>query len=54
MLVRRRLAHPAIRRVVRSFSERRATLGQAVVTVPLPARPDQFIEFYLQDLYAVS
>jgi AraC-like DNA-binding protein len=40
--------------VVLSFSERRAVLGAGIVTAPLPARPDQFIEFYLRDPYAVS
>jgi AraC-like DNA-binding protein len=43
-----------LKSVVLSFAERRAVLGVDVVTVPLPARPDQFIEFYLGDRYAVS
>jgi AraC-like DNA-binding protein len=40
--------------VVRSFAERRVQLDERVVTAPLPARPDQLIEFYLQDRYRVS
>jgi AraC-like DNA-binding protein len=43
-----------LRSVLLSFAERRAMLGADVVTAPLPARPDQFIEFYLRDRYAVS
>ena len=54
MQLRRCHAHIALRSVVRSFSERRALLGDSVVTAPLPARPDQFVEFYLRDRYAVS
>lgn len=54
MLVQKRIAHPTLRSVVRSYSERRAALGGQVVTAPLPARPDQFMEFYLGDCYQVS
>lgn len=54
MIVGQRAATGALRSVVRSFAERRAQLGTAIVTAPLPARPDQFIEFYLQDRYRVS
>ena len=54
MEIRRCQPDFAIHSVVRSFAERRATLGQGVVTAPLPARPDQFIEVYLQDSYGVS
>lgn len=49
-----RPAAQELRSVVLSFAERRAVLGARVVTAPLPARPDQFIEFYLKDRYAVS
>lgn len=52
--MRHRPADPILRSVIRSFAERRAELGQTVVTAPLPARPDQFIEFYLKDPYGVS
>jgi AraC-like DNA-binding protein len=49
MDVRRVLAHPALRGVVRSFGERRGTLGSAVLTWPLAARPQQIIDIYLGD-----
>jgi AraC-like DNA-binding protein len=49
MDVRRAMPHPALRGVVRSFGERRASLGSAVLTWPLPARPDQIIDIYLAD-----
>ena len=54
MITVQRPAAAALRSVVQSFSERRAALGHEIVTAPLPARPDQFIEFYLRDHYAVS
>lgn len=54
MLIETRAPHPALRPVLLSFTERRALLGAGTVTAPLPARPDQFIEFYLEDRYAVS
>lgn len=47
-------ACPAIRSIVRSFSERRAVLHDDVITKPLPARPDQFIEIYIAERYGVS
>jgi AraC-like DNA-binding protein len=49
MDVRRMTAPPALRGVVRSFSERRVTLGSAVLTWPLTARPHQIIDIYLKD-----
>lgn len=54
MRIQRRLAHPALRGVIRSYSERRANLGGETVTAPLPARPDQFLEVYLGERYGVS
>jgi AraC-like DNA-binding protein len=54
MITNQRQASGGLRDVVRSFAERRAQLGTSVVTAPLPARSDQFIEFYLQDRYRVS
>lgn len=54
MVVDQRRANASLRRIVRSFAERHAQLGADVVTSPLPARPDQFIEFYLQNRYWVS
>ena len=49
MDVRRALPHPALRGIVRSFGERRASLGKAVLTWPLPARPHQIIDVYLAE-----
>jgi AraC-like DNA-binding protein len=49
MDIRRMIAPPALRGVVRSFSERRVTLGSAVLTWPLTARPHQIIDIYLKD-----
>lgn len=43
------IAPPALRGVVRSFSERRVTLGSAALTWPLTARPHQIIDIYLKD-----
>lgn len=54
MIINQRPAIAGLRSFVRSFAERRAELSDEVVTTPLPARPDQFIEFYLQDRYRVS
>lgn len=54
MQLRSRMASTQISSVVRSFGERRAVLNDAVVTKPLPARPDQFIEIYIADRYGVS
>lgn len=54
MRVRNAKACDAIRPIVRSFSERRAVLHDDVITKPLPARPDQFIEIYIAERYGVS
>ena len=54
MRVRKAQACSAIRSIVRSFSERHAVLSGDVITKPLPARPDQFIEIYLAERYGVS
>jgi AraC-like DNA-binding protein len=53
MDVRRTLPHPALRGIVRSFGERRASLGSAVLTWPLPARPHQIIDVYLAEPFKV-
>jgi AraC-like DNA-binding protein len=42
-----------LREFVRSFQQRRAHIRDAPVVYPIAARPDQFLEFYLQDRYAV-
>jgi AraC-like DNA-binding protein len=49
MDIRRPFPHPALRGVVRSFGERRGTLGSSVLTWPLTARPHQIIDIYLGD-----
>lgn len=54
MTVRRRLAHPALRDYVRSFSERTAVVTGCAISAPLPARADQLIELYIEDRYGVS
>lgn len=55
MFVHRRiLPSPLLRGVIRGFSERRIPYVGAAPTTDLPARPDQFIEFYFATPYAVS
>jgi len=49
MDVRRVLPHPVVRNIVRSFGERRTTLGSRVLAFPLAARPHQIIDIYLGD-----
>lgn len=53
MDIRRRTPHPTLRSIVRSFEERRATLGSEGLTWPLTARPHQIIDFYLGDPFCV-
>lgn len=53
MYIRRRTSHPALRSLVRSFEERRATLGPEGLTWPLTARPHQIIDIYLGDPFRV-
>ncbi len=47
-------AAPGLRGVVAGFQERRGHFGGGGVTLPLPARTQQFIEIYLADRYGVS
>ncbi|MDI1265681.1 MAG: helix-turn-helix domain-containing protein [bacterium] len=49
MDVKRRTPRPELRSLVRSFEERRLTLGSRVLTWPLTARPHQIIDIYLGD-----
>jgi AraC-like DNA-binding protein len=49
MEFRRTLPHPALRGVVRSFGERRRTLGATKLSWPLTARPHQIIDIYLKE-----
>lgn len=54
MMEQRARPVPALRGVVQAFESRVADLTEAVQTMPLPARPDQFIEIYLAEPYRVS
>ncbi|MHC2332753.1 helix-turn-helix domain-containing protein [Bradyrhizobium sp. USDA 4454] len=49
MLVRRVLPHPALRGVIRSFGERRGSLGSRILTWPLAARPHQIIDIQMKE-----
>ena len=53
MDVRRAIPHPALRSVVRSFGERRGSLGSTVLSWPLTARPYQIIDIYLADPFRI-
>ena len=44
---------PQRRNYVRCFQQRRAHIRGAATIYPIVARPDQFLEFYLQDPYIV-
>ncbi len=54
MLLHRQLASLPLRPLVQSFEERVARFDRAAHNHPLPARPDQFIEIYLAELYRVA
>ena len=49
MEFRRTLPHPPLRGIVRSFGERRGTLGATELSWPLAARPHQIIDIYLKE-----
>ena len=53
MEIKRALPHPELRSVVRSFEERRANLGAAVLSWPVPARPHQILDIHLAEPYRV-
>ena len=53
MTVQRWKPCEALRRFVEVYSVREAGLGSMQIYVPLPARRDCFLEFYLQDRYRV-
>ena len=53
MDIKRALPRPQLRFVVRSFEERRAELGSAVLTWPVAARPHQILNIHLADPYRV-
>jgi AraC-like DNA-binding protein len=54
MEIRRATPHPALRGVVRLFSERRASLGTASLSWPLSARPHQIIDLYLAEPFRLQ
>jgi hypothetical protein len=47
------IARPELQSVVRSFEERRANLGSAVLTWPVAARPHQILDVHLAEPYQV-
>jgi len=47
------LPEPALGDCVRCFQQRRAHIRGALAAYPIAARPDLFLEFYLQDPYMV-
>lgn len=51
--VRSRRPPPRLTPYVRAFEARRQRLDAQIVVRPLPARPEQFLEFYLADRYRV-
>ena len=53
MDIKRALPRPELRSVVRSFEERRADLGSAVLTWPVAARPHQILNIHLAEPYQV-
>jgi AraC-like DNA-binding protein len=53
MDIKRALPCPELRSVVRSFEERRADLGSAVLTWPVAARPHQILDIHLAEPYQV-
>ena len=54
MDIKRALPRPELRSVVRSFEERRAELGSAVLTWPVAARPHQILNIHLAEPYQVG
>jgi len=53
MDIKRALPRPELRSVVRSFEERRADLGSAVLSWPVAARPHQILDVHLAEPYKV-
>jgi AraC-like DNA-binding protein len=53
MDIKRALPRPELRSVVRSFEERRADLGSAVLTWPVAARPHQILDIHLAEPFQV-
>jgi len=53
MDIKQALPRPQLRGVVRSFQERRAELGSALLTWPVAARPHQMLNIHLAETYRV-
>jgi hypothetical protein len=53
MDIKRAFPRPELRDVVRSFQERPAELGSAVLTWPVAARPHQILDVHLGEQYRV-
>src|SRR4051794_21945468 len=53
MHIERALPRSELRSVVRSFEERRADLGSAVLSWPVAARPHQILNIHLAEPYRV-
>ena len=53
MDIKRALPRPELQSVVRSFEERRADLGSAVLARPVAARPHQILDIHLAEPYQV-
>ena len=53
MDIKRALPRPQLRSVVRSFQERRAELGSAMLAWPVAARPHQILNIHLAEPYRV-
>jgi AraC-like DNA-binding protein len=49
--VRQAMAAPGLRGLVRGYQQRSGTLAGAGIVLPLPARPNSFIEFYFAEPY---
>lgn len=54
MEIRRALPRPELRGIVRSFEERRVSLGSASLYWPVAPRPDQIIDIYLCEPFRVG
>jgi AraC-like DNA-binding protein len=54
MEIKRAIAHPDLRDIVRSFEERRADLGKEVLSWPVAARPHQILDIHLAQPFQVS
>lgn len=53
MEIKRAIPHPKLRKIVRLFEERRIDLRNMTVNWPVPARPHQIIDIYLEEPFRV-